>query len=43
MVRPDSGAAFQFLPIEPEMRAALLTLIGKLSAQPASKEPVKVV
>lgn len=43
MVRPDSGAAFQFLPIEPEMRAALLMLINKLSAQAASMEPVKVV
>ncbi len=42
MVRPDSGAAFQFLPIEPEMRAALLTLISKLSAQVASAEPVTV-
>jgi hypothetical protein len=42
MVRPDSGAAFQFLPIEPEMRAALLTLISKLSTLQASAEPVKV-
>jgi hypothetical protein len=42
MVRPDSGAAFQFLPIEPEMRAALLMLINKLSAQAVSAEPVKV-
>jgi len=40
MVRRDSGAAFQFLPIDPEMRAALLTLIGKLSTQPASAEAV---
>jgi c-di-GMP-binding flagellar brake protein YcgR len=33
MVRPESGAAFQFLPVDPEIRAALLTLIQKLNAQ----------
>lgn len=43
MVRPDSGAAFQFLPVDPEMRAALLTLIQKLTAQTASAKPVEVV
>lgn len=30
MVRPASGAAFQFLPIDPEMRSALLMLLHKL-------------
>jgi len=43
MVRPESGAAFRFLPIDPEMRSALLMLIRKLSAQAPSAEPLEVV
>jgi hypothetical protein len=43
MVRPDSGAAFQFLPIDPEMRSALVKLISKLDAQADSGEQVKIV
>ncbi len=31
VVRPDSGAAYEFLPVDPEMRAALLLLIQKLT------------
>jgi hypothetical protein len=37
LVRPESGAAFEFLPIDPEMRAALLTLIQKLTADLTAK------
>jgi hypothetical protein len=32
-VRPEPGAAFEFLPIDPEMRAALLTLLQRLTAE----------
>lgn len=38
MVRPDSGVALEFLATDPEMRAALLDLIQKLSAVVASAE-----
>ncbi len=38
VVRPDSGAAFEFLAVDPEMRAALLTLIQKLTAELSSRE-----
>ena len=37
MVRPDSGVALQFLASDPEMRAALLVLIQKLSAAVTSE------
>jgi c-di-GMP-binding flagellar brake protein YcgR len=43
MIRPESGAAFRFLPIDPEMRSALLTLIRKLSAQFPCADPVEAV
>jgi hypothetical protein len=33
VVRPDSGAAFEFLAVDPEMRAALLTLIQRLTTE----------
>ncbi len=32
IVRPNAGAVFEFLPVDPEMRAALLVLIQKLAA-----------
>ena len=42
MVRPDSGAAFEFLPVDSEMRATLLMLIGKLAAESALAQPIEV-
>jgi hypothetical protein len=33
VVRPESGAAFEFLPVDPEMRDALLNLIHRLAAR----------
>ena len=38
VVRPHSGAAFEFLAVDPEMRAALLTLIQKLTVELSSRE-----
>lgn len=38
VVRPESGAAFEFLPVDPEMRNALLAVIRRLAAGLASQE-----
>jgi hypothetical protein len=38
VVRPDSGVAFEFLAVDPEMRAALLTLIQKLTTELTTHE-----
>jgi PilZ domain len=41
LVRPESGAAFEFLPGDPQMRTALLALIQKLAAELISQEAAK--
>jgi len=33
MARAESGAAFEFVPVDPEMRLALLTVLQKLTAE----------
>jgi hypothetical protein len=38
IVRPESGVAFEFLAVDPEMRAALLMLIQRLSAELSTHE-----
>jgi hypothetical protein len=38
VVRPDSGAAFEFLPVDPRMRDMLIHLIQKLDDDPPQQE-----
>ena len=38
LVRPDSGAAFEFLPIDRQMRSCLLNLLQKLSGESGSQD-----
>ncbi len=38
-VRQEPGAAFEFLPIDPEMRSALLTLLQRLTDELPARDP----
>jgi hypothetical protein len=43
VVRPESGAAFEFLAVDPEMRSALLALIQKLASPKLSPELAEAI
>jgi hypothetical protein len=42
VVRPQSGAAFEFAPLDPETRNAVLVLIRKLTEESANREAKQI-